>query len=322
MYDQPLFRIWFERAIPSRYAPMLEGVATVAPDPSEADGIVAGSRVPYNADFFQKAPALQVVSRTGIGYDNIRVPDATARRIAVCNAPDGPSISTAEHTIALIFAVTKKLKQCARDLSSGEKQDVFNNFQGVELAGKTLGLVGYGRIARHVASIATAIGMRVIVYDPLVQGDQAECVASLDDLLPVVDIVSIHAPLTDETKHLINAEKLKSMKRGAVLINCARGGIVDETALLESLESGHLLGAGLDVFEKEPPSPDHPLLKRLDVVATPHIASATDSGKDRLWTTAISQVLQVLRGERPSHMVNPEVWDQMKPPSAHRIPHA
>ena len=137
----------------------------------------------------------------------------------------------------------------------------------------------------------------------------------LDDLLPVVDIVSIHAPLTDETKHLINAEKLKSMKRGAVLINCARGGIVDETALLESLESGHLLGAGLDVFEKEPPSADHPLLKRLDVVATPHIASATDSGKDRLWTTAIAQVLQVLRGERPPHLVNPEVWDQMKPPS-------
>jgi phosphoglycerate dehydrogenase-like enzyme len=109
MYDQPLFRIWFERAIPSRYAPMLEGVATVAPDPSEADGIVAGSRVPYNADFFQKAPALQVVSRTGIGYDNIRVQDATARRIAVCNAPDSPSISTAEHTIARSQARTRNL---------------------------------------------------------------------------------------------------------------------------------------------------------------------------------------------------------------------
>src|SRR5262249_53346009 len=154
---------------------------------------------------------------------------------------DGPTISTAEHTIALIFAVTKKLKQCARDLSSHEKQDFFNNFLGVELAGKTLGLVGCGRIGRRVASIAMAIGMRVIVYDPFVHGDQVERVASLDELLPIADIISIHAPLTEETKHLINAATLKSMKRGAVLINCARGGIVDETALLESLETGHLL---------------------------------------------------------------------------------
>jgi D-3-phosphoglycerate dehydrogenase len=317
MSDQPRFKIWFERAIPSRYAPMLDGVATAASDPSEADGIVAGSRVAYNADFFQKAPALRVVSRTGIGYDNIRVLDATAHRIAICNAPDGPTISTAEHTIALIFAVTKKLKQCARDLTSPEKQDFFNNFEGVELAGKTLGLVGYGRIGRRVASIAKAVGMRVIVYDPFIQGDQVERSASLDELLAIADVVSIHAPLTDETRHLINAGKLKSMKRGSILINCARGGIVDETALLESLESGHLLGAGLDVFEKEPPSPDHPLLSRVDVVATPHIASATDSGKDRLWTTAIAQVLQVLRGERPPHLINPEVWDHMKRPSAH-----
>lgn len=155
--------------------------------------------------------------------------------------------------------------------------------------------------------------MRVTAYDPLIPAEQAaalgvELAPTLDVLLAAADIVSLHLPLTPATRHLINAARLAQMKPGAILINAARGGLVEEAALLAALERGHLQGAGLDVFDREPPAPDHPLLQRLDVVATPHIAGATIAGKDRVWQVAIQQALQVLRGERPPHLLNPEVW--------------
>lgn len=301
-------KIWCERPIPERYLPLLGGVATVVDEMPGADGIVAAARVRYDAALLQKVPTLKVISRTGIGCDNISLPDATARRIAVCNAPDGPTVSTAEHAMALLLAVTKKVKQAEARLHRGEKVDFFSVHDGIELAGKTLGVVGFGRIGRRVAQLATSFRMRVIVYDPFTRAEGCEQSASLDELLPAADILSLHLPLTKETHHLIDASRLKLLKRGAFLINAARGGLVDENALLASLESGQVQGAGLDVFENEPPPPDHPLLNREDVVATPHIAAATDSAKERLWRTAIEQVLQVLRGERPPHLVNPEVW--------------
>lgn len=305
---QPRFKIWCERPIPERFASLLEGVASVVADASGADAILAAARVRYDDAFFAGLPTLKVISRTGIGYDNICVPDATARHIAVCNVPDGPTVSTAEHAIALLLAVTKKIKTAERRLLRGEKGDFFTTHNGIELAGKTFGVVGFGRIGRHAAELASGFGMRVLVHDPFARVEAHEHVASLDELLRAVDAVSLHLPLTSETHHLINAEKLSLLKRGAVLINTSRGGIVDENALLASLESGHLQGAGLDVFENEPPPPDHPLLNREDVVATPHIAAATEAAKERLWRTAIGQVLQVLRGERPTNLVNPEVW--------------
>jgi phosphoglycerate dehydrogenase-like enzyme len=135
-----------------------------------------------------------------------------------------------------------------------------------------------------------------------------ELAPTLEAILATADAVSLHLPLTPETHRLMNGERLALMKPGAILINAARGGLVDETALLDALERGHLQGAGLDVFEREPPAPDHPLLQRLDVVATPHIAGATIAGKDRVWQVAIQQALQVLRGERPPHLLNPAVW--------------
>jgi D-3-phosphoglycerate dehydrogenase / 2-oxoglutarate reductase len=212
-----------------------------------------------------------------------------------------------------MMSVTKHLKRSEKSIRDGQKHDYFTEFQGIELEGLTLGLVGLGRIGGRVARFANALGMKVLVYDPFIQPDRAASldvtlVPALDALLSAADVVSLHAPLTPETQHLINEASLAKMKSGAYLINAARGGLVDEAALLKALESGHLHGAGLDVFDPEPPKQDNPLLHRDDVITTPHIAGATPASKDRLWRTAIEQVLQVLREERPLHLCNPEIW--------------
>ena len=319
-----MHRIWLERALPPEHAQLLDRVAillgpgTATPDDplsaiAAAEGIVAASKVRYDGPLMDRAPRLRVICRTGIGYDNITVADATVRGIAVCNAPEGPTISTAEHAIALLFAVAKNLGPASAVLRGLERFDFFSHFTGVELAGLRLGLVGFGRIGRRVAAIARAVGMRVVAYDPLLDGAaaaaaQVDLARSLEALLAASDVVSLHLPLTAATRHLIDRERLRQMKAGAILINTARGGLVDEPALAEALDSGHLWGAGLDVFDPEPPAPDHPLLRHERVIATPHVAAATGAAKRRLWETAIRQTLEVLNGQRPAHLVNPEVW--------------
>lgn len=319
-----MFRVWFERALPPAYATMLAGVAQAIGPASatpesplralpEAQAIIAASRICYDGALMDQAPLLRVISRTGIGFDNISLPDATARGIAVCNAPDGPTISTAEHTITLMLAVAKQLKQAEGEMQRREKKDYFNDHNGLEMYGLHLGVVGLGRIGSHVAKVALALGMKVVAFDPYISSGRAlemgvEMAPTIEALLRTADIVTLHLPLTPATRHLMNSARLAQMKTGAILINAARGGLVDEAALIQALESGHLRGAGLDVFDPEPPHPDNPLLHRENVIATPHIAGATTASKDRLWQTAIMQALQVLRGERPAHLVNPEVW--------------
>ena len=319
-----MYRIWFERSLPPAYAHLLDGQAVAVGPPSDtpddpfralsgAHAVIASSRIRYDGALMDRAPALRVISRTGMGIDNISLPDASARGILVCYAPQAPSISTAEHAITLLLAVAKRLKRVERSLQRGEKTDYFADYDGVELYGLTLGLVGLGHIGGRVASIAQALGMGVVAFDPYVPHDHAralgvELAPDLDALLQAADAISLHTPLTDETRHLIDARTLSRCKHGVILVNTARGGLVDEAALLAALDSGRVRGAGLDVFETEPPLPDNPLLKRDDVVATPHIAGATRASKDRLWRTAITQALQVLREERPPHLANPEVW--------------
>lgn len=321
-------RIWFERALSPAHARLLEGIAVVLGPASAtpetplialpgAQAIIASARIRYNGAFMDQVPTLRVISRTGIGIDNISVPDATTRGIAVCNTPDGPTISTAEHAITLMLTVAKQVKRIERALQRGGQTDYFSIYQGLEVYGLRLGLIGIGRIGGRVAKIALALGMSVVAHDPFVSPERAaelgvELSPTLEEVLSTTDIVSLHVPLTAETYRLINAERLALMKPGAILINAARGGLVDEVALLDALNRGHLQGAGLDVFDPEPPSPDHPLLHRDDVVATPHIAGGTGASKDRVWRMAIAQALQVLRGERPPHLVNPEVWPQGK----------
>lgn len=323
-----MYRIWCERELPPQCAYLLDGVAIAvstagaAPEAAlstvaEAQAVIASSRVRYDGAFMDRFPTVRVIARTGIGLDNVSIPDATARHVAVCYTPDAPTISTSEHTVALMLAAVKHLKRCDRDLRRGQKKDFFTDYQGIEVYGLQLGLVGLGRIGKRVAKIAAAFGMTVKAHDPGVSAEQAhelgvELVPTLEDVLRSADIVSLHIPLTDETRNLLNAERLALMKPGSYLVNAARGGLVDQAALLDALESGHLHGAGLDVFPHEPPDPQSPLLQRDDVIATPHIAGATPASKDRLWSSAITQALQVLRGERPRHLANPEVWPPMQ----------
>jgi D-3-phosphoglycerate dehydrogenase len=319
-----MYQIWFERSLPPAYAHLLDGQAvavgpaSASPDDPFRDlpgahAIIASSRIRYDGAIMDRAPSLRVISRTGTGIDNISLPDADARAVVVCYAPHAPSISTAEHAITLLLATAKRLKSVEKSLQRGEKTDYFTDYEGVELHGLTLGLVGLGQIGGRVAAMAQALGMTVVAFDPYVSPDRArtlgvELAPNLDAVLGAADAISLHAALTDETRRLINADTLARCKHGVILVNAARGGLVDESALLAALESGRVSGAGLDVFEIEPPTPDNPLLQRDDVIATPHIAGATAAGKDRLWRTAITQALQVLADERPAHIANPEVW--------------
>lgn len=311
-----MFRLWFERGMPPWLAPEIEGRAVaLAPGPSgdpfataaAADGIIASSLLDYDGGVFDRVPRLRVLARTGIGVDRVDLAEATRRGIVVCNAPDAPTVSTAEHAIALLLAVAKRLKRAERRLQDGAG-DYFTAHDGIELAGRRLGVVGFGRIGRRVASLARGLGMEVIAFDPLVEVDPREATgaATLAELLAASDAVSLHLPLTEETRSLIGARSLAAMPPGALLVNTSRGGLVDHEALLEALESGHLGGAGLDVAEPDPLPPGHPLLQRDDVVVTPHVAAATLEGKRRLNVTAVREALAVLEGGRPKHPVNPE----------------
>ncbi len=318
-----MLKLWSDRTIPplirAEYRNNLNvlGSAEESPEaPLEtlpgANAIIAGARRTYDGSFLKKCPDLKVICRTGIGIDNIVVSDATERGIAVCNTPEGPSVSTAETAIALILVVVKNLKQVSKGFIENPSKDFLPSYQGMEIYKKTLGLIGLGRIGSRVARVASAMGMRVIAYDPYIEDSQSaelgierkECI---EDVLSPSDVVSIHTPLTQETKHLMNSERFLQMKRGAYFINVARGALVDEKALYLALDKGHLAGAGLDVFDPEPPSPDNPLLNREDVFVTPHIAGVTVASRERMWRMAISTCLQVWEKKRPDSIINPEV---------------
>jgi len=319
----PLPRVWFERPVLPGLALAVEASCSVLGPGTDVDryagieraiGAVVGAS-PYDGAVMDRAPDLRVIARTGIGYDAVDIAAATARGIAVCNTPDGPTISTAEHALTLMLMVAKKVKAAEAALTTGTSSTYYARHEGIELAGKVLGSVGFGRIARRVAAMAEAIGMRIVVFDPYV--DPAAIprrvvrVEELDDLLAVADVVSVHVPLTDGSRAMFGAERFAAMKPGAVFINTARGGLVDQDALLAALDGGHLVGAGLDVTTPEPLPAGHPLLGREDVVVTPHVASATADGKARILRAAFEGVMAVLHGERPENLVNPEVWERI-----------
>ena len=256
------------------------------------------------------APGLRVISRTGIGYEKVDVVAATARGIAVCNTPDAPTVSTAEHTIALLLMVAKNIKRSETELRDGGS-DFYARHTGIELEGLTLGLVGFGRIARGVAYIARGLRMKIAAFDPFLGDEPFEGATrhdSIEQLAANADVLSLHVPLTADNAGLVDASLIAAMKPGAILINTARGGLVDLAALEGALVSGRLFGAGLDVTDPEPLPPDHPLLHRVNVVVTPHVAAGTAGAKRKIFTTAFEQVMQVINGTRPQHLVNPEVW--------------
>ena len=267
-----------------------------------ADAVIAGATRAWDADAFALAPNLTVISRVGVGFDNVSVADAAAAGVIVCNAPLAPMVSTAEHTIALLFAVTKVLPHQIDRAKAGLKGEPIG--RALELDGSVLGLVGFGRIASRVAVAAQALGMRVLAADPFVTESPVAGVelVTLDMVLAESDVISLHAPAMPETVRMIDAAALAQMKRGAYLINCARGVLVDHEALLAAIDSGHLGGAGLDVTDPEPLPEGHPLLNRINIVVTPHIASATIAGRRRLYEHSIENALAVLEG-RPASIV-------------------
>jgi len=259
------------------------------------DAIVVRSATKLTADVIQAAKKLKVVGRAGIGVDNIDVDAATAAGVIVMNAPFGNSITTAEHTIALLMALARDLPAANASTHSGRWEK--DRFVGTELYGKTLGIIGAGNIGSIVADRAKGLKMKVIAYDPYLAHDRAVQLGiekvELQDLLARSDFVSLHVPLTPETRNIISAEAIARMKRGARLINCARGGLVDENVLKSALESGHLRGAALDVFEEEP-ARGHVLFGDERVIATPHLGASSTEAQEKVAVQIAEQVSDFL----------------------------
>ena len=247
------------------------------------------------AQMIAAAPALKVIGRAGIGVDNVDIPAATAAGIAVMNTPFGNAVTTAEHAIAMMFALARQIPQANESTHQGKWEK--SRFMGAELYGKTLGLIGCGNIGSIVADRAQGLHMKVVAYDPFLTAERATELGveklELAELMGRADFVSIHTPLTDQTRNIVSAETLSKARRGLRLINCARGGLVDEAALLDALESGQVAGAALDVFETEPAT-ENPLFGRDDVVCTPHLGAATTEAQENVAVQIAEQIADYL----------------------------
>lgn len=263
----------------------------------EVSALLCGPGDRIDKEVLEAAPRLRIVANHAVGYDNVDVPACTARGVWVTNTPDVLTDATADLTWALILALARRLREGERMLRAGEFRGwAPTMLLGRDLRGRTLGILGYGRIGRAVARRAEGFGMRVL----FTSGGGG---VPFDELLEQSDVLSIHCPLNAKTRRLIGAAELLRMKRGAILVNTARGPIVDEAALVAALEGGHLGGAALDVFENEPAV--HPgLLRRDDVVLLPHLGSATHQTRESMARIALEQIERVLRGERPTTPVN------------------
>ncbi len=300
-----------------RYPLSPEELLSILP---QYDALIVRSGVRVTAEMIRAATRLKVIGRAGVGIDNIDVEAATQSGIIVVNAPTGNVIAAAEHAIALLLALARNVPQADASMRRGEWDR--RRFIGIEVQDKVLGILGLGRIGSLVATRAHGLRMKVIAYDPYVSEEYASNLAvelvSLDELLATADFITIHMPLTDSTRNLLNRETLARCKRGVRIVNCARGGIVDEAALLEALESGQVAGAALDVYEHEPLPPDDPLRKHPHVVLTPHIAGSTTEAQERVAVDIAEQVLAVLDGKLARNAVNvpiipPKAMDALVP---------
>ncbi|MDA7938167.1 phosphoglycerate dehydrogenase [Pirellulales bacterium] len=270
------------------------------------DGAICRSGVKITADVLAGNHRLRAIVRAGVGTDNIDKHAATRQGIVVMNTPAGNTVSTAEHAFTLLLALSRNVAPA--DASLRENRWDRSKYMGVQLAGKTLGIVGMGRIGQAVASRARAFDMRVIVYDPFLAAERAgelgvELFGSVREMLPELDYLTVHTPLTDDTRHLIGKEELSLLKPGVRLVNCARGGIYDEEALLEGLESGVLAGVALDVFETEPCT-ESPLFGRSDVLVTPHLGASTEEAQSQVAIEGVNLLTDFLRTGTIRHSVN------------------
>jgi D-3-phosphoglycerate dehydrogenase len=288
---------------------------------ASADALVVRLPARITREVLTAAPRLRVIATAGAGVDNIDIAAATEAGIPVINNVGiGPN-PVAEHAVGLMLALARRIATGDRRLRRegwAAREPLLGRELGTELSGKTVGIVGFGFIGRRVAGICTAaFGNRVLVYDPFLDdsvfaASQIERRRDLTSLLPEVDFLTVHTPLTAQTRYLIGAAELALMKPTAYLINCARGGVVDAAALHEALRTGQIAGAGIDVFDPEPPDSANPLFGLENVIVTPHIAGLSEETNRRLSLSAAEQILQVLAGDRPPRLVNPEVWDRRR----------
>ncbi len=280
------------------------GSAQLQPALPKAWALIVRSRTKVSAEMMGRAPVLHLVARAGVGVDNIDVKAASARHIRVVNAPTAATTSVAELTIGFYLLLARDL---VPQIASTKQGEWIRGQNRGELAQKTVGFVGYGRIAREVARRLEPFWVRTIAFDPYVPTPvDRTALVSLEELLAQSDYVSLHAALTDENRHLINAERLAQMKPGAFLVNVARGPLIDEKALIEALRSGHLGGAALDVFETEPPA-NAELLQHPRVIPTPHLGASTREAQRRAGMQVVEEVVRALKGEPLRALVNPEV---------------
>jgi D-3-phosphoglycerate dehydrogenase len=269
------------------------------------DALVVRSSTKVTEEVIEAADRLKVIGRAGIGLDNVDIGAASKRGIVVMNTPDGNVITTAEHAVAMLMALSRNIPQAAASMRSRQWEK--KRFRGRELFDKTLGVIGIGRIGRIVADRARGMKMNIIAYDPYIPAESIEKMGvepvSLDELLARSDCITVHTPITPETRNLVNSECFAKMKRGTLLVNCARGGIVNEQDLFQALQQGIIAGAALDVFEKEPPE-DNPLLDLDNVIATPHLGASTDEAQENVAVAVANQIVDYLRTGTIRNAVN------------------
>jgi D-3-phosphoglycerate dehydrogenase len=276
----------------------------------EYDALVIRSATKVTEDIIEAADRLKVIARAGIGLDNVDIAAASKRGIVVMNTPEGNVITTAEHAIAMLLALSRNIPQATASIREGKWEK--KRFRGKEVFNKTLGIIGVGRIGRVVVDRAKGLKMNVIAYDPYISGQSIEKMGieavSLDELYARADYITVHTPMTQETRNIINAGAFQKMKKGVFVINCARGGIVDEEALYDAIQAGIVAGAALDVFVKEPPK-DNPLLTLDRVIATPHLGASTDEAQENVALAVADQVIDYLLHDTIRNAVNAPMID-------------
>jgi D-3-phosphoglycerate dehydrogenase / 2-oxoglutarate reductase len=293
------------RLLQERFDVDLDGDTPLEGRIGEYDAIVIRSATKLTADLLERADRLKVIGRAGVGVDNIDVDAATRRGIIVANAPESTVVSAAEHAVGLLVALARHIPQAHASLKQGRWER--SSYGGIELESKTLGVLGFGRIGQQVARRAVGLGMRVVAHDPFVARERfrelgVERADSADEVLGAADFLSLHLPLSDETRGFLDADALARMRPGARVVNAARGELVNEDALLDALRSGHLAGAALDVFSTEPYT--GPLLELDNVVVTPHLAASTEEAQDRAGVIVAEQVAAALEGGLVTNAVN------------------
>ncbi|AEB09135.1 phosphoglycerate dehydrogenase [Desulfobacca acetoxidans] len=285
----------------------------------DVDGLVIRSATKVTDKVLEVASRLKVVGRAGTGLDNVNIPEATKRGIVVMNTPGGNTVTTGEHAISMMLALARNIPQAAHSMREGRWEK--KRFQGREVYNKTLGIIGLGRIGTVVAGRAQGLKMRILGYDPFVKKEMVtSCgveLVTLDELFARSDFITLHTPKTKDTAHIISREAFRKMKRGVMLINCARGGLIDEEALKEALEEGIVAGAALDVFEQEPPV-GSPLLLMGNVVCTPHLGASTEEAQENVAVAIAEQMVDYLLNGTVKNAVNApsvsgEVLNQLRP---------